>query len=34
MKNIIIVVYLSSSMATSAMAIMLYRTLSVVVIKF
>jgi hypothetical protein len=34
MKNIIIVAYLMSSMATPAMAIMLYRTTSIVVIKF
>jgi hypothetical protein len=34
MKNIIIVAYLTSSMATPAMAIMLYWMASVVVIKF
>jgi hypothetical protein len=34
MKNIIIVAYLTSSMVTPAMAIMLYRMVSVMVIKF
>jgi hypothetical protein len=34
MKSIVIVVYLTSSMATPAMVIMLYRTASVMVIKF
>jgi hypothetical protein len=34
MKSIIIVTYLTSSMAIPTMAIMLYRTVSVVVIKF
>jgi hypothetical protein len=34
MKSIVIVAYLTSSMATPAMAIMLYRTASVMVIKF
>jgi hypothetical protein len=34
MKSTVIVVYLTSSMAIPAMAIMLYRTASVVVIKF
>jgi hypothetical protein len=34
MKSIIIVEYLTSLMAIPAMAIMLYRTVSVVVIKF
>jgi hypothetical protein len=34
MKNIIIVAYLTSSMAIPAMANMLYRTASVMVIKF
>jgi hypothetical protein len=34
MKSIIIVAYLMSLMAIPAMAIMLYRTVSVVVIKF
>jgi hypothetical protein len=34
MKRIIIVVYLTSSMAIPAMAIMLYWTVSIVVIKF
>jgi hypothetical protein len=34
MKSIVIVAYLTSSMATPAMAIMLYQTTSVVVIKF
>jgi hypothetical protein len=33
-KNIVIVAYLTSSMVTPAMVIMLYRTASVVVIKF
>jgi hypothetical protein len=34
MKRIIIVAYLTSSMAIPAMAIMLYWTVSIVVIKF
>jgi hypothetical protein len=34
MKSIIIVAYLTSSMAIPAMVIVLYRTASVVVIKF
>jgi hypothetical protein len=34
MKSIVIVAYLTSSMAIHAMAIMLYRTASIVVIKF
>jgi hypothetical protein len=34
MKNIIIVAYLTSPMATPAMAIMLYWTVHIVVIKF
>jgi hypothetical protein len=34
MKSIVVVAYLTSSMAIPAMAIMLYRMASVVVIKF
>jgi hypothetical protein len=34
MKSIVIVAYLTSSMATPVMVIMLYQTVSVVVIKF
>jgi hypothetical protein len=34
MKSIIIIAYLTSSIATHAMVIMLYRTVSIVVIKF